>query len=175
MDRGRSLAVAIWRFVFLAALSFALVSLAVVSLVVASVARSDWRLGVAGVVVILIGVGLLVLAWRWYRSEGWRFWLAPLLVAVAYVVPGLPGAVFYFATSSDAHNRAYLAHDRDAIARMRSAIATYYGQHGSFPEHPGNYVNPTPPIFRCVYLTYYYGPTSGELRITSTNTTRDCP
>lgn len=58
---------------------------------------------------------------------------------------------------------------------MRMAVAIYYGTHGSYPAHPGNYVNPSPPVFQCVNVTYTYSPTAGEIRITSTNYLDDCP
>lgn len=68
------------------------------------------------------------------------------------------------------------AGDQRTIGAMRSAIDVYYREHDrAFPEHPGNYVNPSPPNFVCVNLAYVYRQTTGELKITSTNTVADCP
>lgn len=64
--------------------------------------------------------------------------------------------------------------DQGTLPQMRSAIAIYYQRHGSFPEHPGHYVNPSPPVFHCPNRTYTYAPSTGELRITSSNTLDDC-
>lgn len=58
---------------------------------------------------------------------------------------------------------------------MRAAIALYYGKHQSYPEHPGNYVDPSPPVFQCPNFAYLYSSATGELKITSTNALPDCP
>ncbi|MBI2469269.1 MAG: hypothetical protein HYV62_15860 [Candidatus Rokubacteria bacterium] len=71
--------------------------------------------------------------------------------------------------------KARLAADQGTLAAMRSAIAIYYGQHGTFPDHPGHYVNPGPPNFVCVNLAYVYSPMTGDLKITSANNVTECP
>lgn len=50
----------------------------------------------------------------------------------------------------DVQRRAKLAADEGVIAAMNSAISMYYGKHnGNFPDSPGRYVSPSPPIFQC--------------------------
>ncbi len=72
--------------------------------------------------------------------------------------------------------KARLAADQAVISSLRSAISIYYGQHnGNFPASPGLYVNPTPPPFQCVNLTYTYTQPTGDLKITSANDVTDCP
>lgn len=68
-----------------------------------------------------------------------------------------------------------LTADQDTLAAMRSAIAIYYGQHGTFPDHPGRYVSPSPPVFRCTGFAYVCSPTMGDLKISSANDVTDCP
>ena len=99
--------------------------------------------------------------------------LVELMVAVAIiaVIASIAIAVY-----QNLQQKARLAADQGVLAAMRSAIAIYYGLHnGTFPGSPGNYVLPSPPVFRCTGLTYSYGVTTGELPITSTNTVADCP
>ncbi len=104
-------------------------------------------------------------------SYTWR-WLRPLKYVVLAVLLFVPVVTFF---SQHVVVKARLGADQGTLAAMRSAIAIYYGQHRGYPDHPGNYVNPSPPIFQCVNLTYAYSPSTGELKITSANTPDDCP
>lgn len=96
-----------------------------------------------------------------------------LMVVVAIIaIVAAVGITLY----QNAEQKARLAADRGTLAAMRSAIAIYYMQHnGDFPATPGSYVNPTPPAFQCVNLTYTYDSTAGQLKIASTNDVTDCP
>lgn len=139
----------------------------------------------------VLGVWLVVVGiprWRWdamFAIWGMLFWLFcvalalsdvwPRLTALKYVALILAIIVTILRLLQGVHLEARLAADHGTIAAMRSAAAIYYGQHnGEFPEHPGNYVNPSPPVFQCTNLTYVYSPTTGELKITSRNDPGDC-
>ena len=57
----------------------------------------------------------------------------------------------------DVQRRAKLAADEGVIAAMNSAISIYYGKHnGNFPDSPGRYLSPTPPIFQCASSGFEY-------------------
>jgi prepilin-type N-terminal cleavage/methylation domain-containing protein len=76
----------------------------------------------------------------------------------------------------DAQRRARLAADQATLNAMRSAITVYYGKHnGNFPQSPGLYVVPSPPVFQCTLLTYSYSASTGLVTITSSNSGSDCP
>lgn len=105
-------------------------------------------------------------------TTGGTRWLARVCVSVLVALVLLAGLVTLY---QDVGRKARLPADQGTLQAMRSAIANYYGQHGTFPDHPGNYSNPAPPIFQCVNLAYSYSSDTGELKITSTNTYDDCP
>lgn len=99
--------------------------------------------------------------------------LVELMVVVSIIAIIAAIAISMF---QSVQQKARLAADQAVLSAMRSAIALYYGHHnGNFPAAPGNYVNPTPPAFQCVNITYSYNPTSGDLKITSANDVTDCP
>jgi len=99
--------------------------------------------------------------------------LVELMVVVAIIAVIAAIAITVY---QNIQQRARLSADQAVVSAMRSAISIYYGQHnGVFPGSPGAYVNPTPPAFRCVGLTYSYTTTSGNLQITSANDVTDCP
>ncbi len=99
--------------------------------------------------------------------------LVELMVVVAIIAIIAAIAITLY---QNVQQKARLAADQGTLAAMRSAIAIYYGQHnGNFPASPGAYVNPTPPVFQCVNLTYTYTQPSGDLKITSANDITDCP
>jgi prepilin-type N-terminal cleavage/methylation domain-containing protein len=57
----------------------------------------------------------------------------------------------------DVQRRAKLAADEGVIAAMNSAISIYYGKHnGNFPDSPGSYISPSPPIFQCTASGFDY-------------------
>lgn len=137
--------------------------------------RSWEGLGLAGILVLVGG-----LSYACFRIAagllGGRLWSTRR--RAVFVLLFAASAGFLAVTSSrygDVQDRARFAADQGTIATMRSAIAIYYGQHGTFPDHPGHYVNPSPPNFVCVNVAYVYSPTTGEIKITSTNTVAGCP
>ena len=57
----------------------------------------------------------------------------------------------------DVQRRARLAADEGVIAAMNSAISIYYGKHnGNFPDSPGRYISPSPPLFQCAASGFDY-------------------
>jgi prepilin-type N-terminal cleavage/methylation domain-containing protein len=99
--------------------------------------------------------------------------LIELMVVIAIVGVLVAIALVLF---QDAQRRARLAADQATLNAMRSAITIYYGKHnGNFPQSPGVYVVPTPPIFQCTLLSYSYSASTGLVTITSSNTASDCP
>ncbi|MBI2467859.1 MAG: hypothetical protein HYV62_08615 [Candidatus Rokubacteria bacterium] len=122
------------------------------------------------IALVPISLILFVAAWRLLKSPARTFWLAPGLAALACVVVAVPGVYLYREFS----RLARFSGDQGTIAAMRMAIAIYYEKHASYPDHPGNYVNPSPPPFQCPALTYTYSATTGEIRITSANSVDDC-
>ena len=99
--------------------------------------------------------------------------LVELMVVVAIIAIIAAIAITLY---QNVQQKARLAADQGTIAAMRSAIAIYYGQHnGNFPAVPGNYVNPSPPLFQCTALVYTYIQSVGEIKITSANDITDCP
>jgi prepilin-type N-terminal cleavage/methylation domain-containing protein len=71
----------------------------------------------------------------------------------------------------DVQRRAKLAADEGVIAAMNSAISVYYGKHnGNFPDSPGKYISPTPPVFQCPASGFDYSYDGNGL---ITITTRD--
>ena len=69
----------------------------------------------------------------------------------------------------DVQRRAKLAADEGVIAAMNSAISIYYGKHnGNFPDSPGRYISPSPPVFQCPAAGFDYSyDGSGLISITT--------
>lgn len=124
---------------------------------------------ITALAVILPPLLLIVLGDRLLRrrAPGLR-WLVP--VAVGAVVFAC-GTLVYRQVQRQARH----GHDLGMIEAMRSAVEIYYRAHGSYPEHPGSYVSPSPPVFQCAARRYTYSPTTGQLRITSENDVAECP
>jgi prepilin-type N-terminal cleavage/methylation domain-containing protein len=75
----------------------------------------------------------------------------------------------------DIQRKAKLAADEDNVAAMRSAVAIYYGKHGTFPEsfgHVESLVTP-PPTWQCSGATKTYDKNNGKIEFTATLT--ECP
>lgn len=142
--------------------------------VLATGGRWDFFVALLGLVSLLFW-GLSFLCF-WSASGLLRGKRLAALGAVVAVVVGVAAVWLVVDTLFEpVALKAHLAADQGTLAAMRAAIAIYYGQSGTFPDHPGHYVNPSPPNFVCVNLAYVYSPTTGELKITSTNTVADCP
>lgn len=123
-----------------------------------------------------LSVASFLVAWSlWAVHPRWalvgRVILAVCLVAaIAVLIPLFLDPGLYM----DVQAKARLAADQGTLDAMQAAVAAHYARYGRFPEHPGHYVVPTPPVFQCAGLTYTYSPATGELRMTSANPLKDC-
>jgi type IV pilus assembly protein PilA len=90
--------------------------------------------------------------------------LIELMVVVAIIAIIAAIAITLY---QDVQRKARLAADEGVIAAMNSAIAIYYGKHnGQFPDSPGKYVTPSPPVFQCAGFDYTYDNTAGLISVT---------
>ena len=98
--------------------------------------------------------------------------LVELMVVVAIIAIIAAIAITLY---QDVQRRARLAADEGVIAAMNSAISIYYGKHnGNFPDSPGRYISPSPPLFQCAASGFDYSYDGNGLISVTTRVVANC-